>query len=257
MVCVWGGGGIQYKGCDLPACCIETSLNAEGALHSACSSLSDQWFWSWVSVFISLQIRPNDSVFEFVFHVMVRFVIFLFGNTSFVHTRAVFKWSGCFFHIQFPLSDIAPLHQVYSYLIWRRCDHTAALNCHLYLERLHFIPVWPLHPSHSVISHPHFLQPRMSEIPHAFQCLHSRETWWFTISPSKGLGTHPSLFFVILLTSTKKMSCSFSFFSSYYIPDLQEDLRQWWHAWASALCVCFSDRGNVFFCTLKYCRTLI
>lgn len=105
--------------------------------------------------------------------------IFLFGITSLVHTRAVFKSPGCcfFFHIQFPLSDIAPLHHVYSCLLWRRCDHTAASNCHLYLERLHFIPVWPLHPGHSVISHPHFLQPRMSEIPHAFQCLHSGETW--------------------------------------------------------------------------------
>lgn len=39
--------------------------------------------------------------------------------------------------------------------------------------------------SHSVISHPHFLKPWMSEIPHAFQCLHSGENWWFTTGVSQ------------------------------------------------------------------------
>ena len=50
----------------------------------------------------------------------------------------------------------------------------------------HFIPTGHLYLSYSVISRPHFLKPWMSEIPHAFQCLHSRETWWFTVGPSKG-----------------------------------------------------------------------
>lgn len=121
---------------------------------------------------LSLQVTAQPQIHEYPLTLFSICHIILFGNASLLHTRAVFRSGRCFVTVSslfvmpgvflLALADVPP----------------RLLQPAIFIQQAStlFQPgLFNL--SRSVISHPHFLKPWMSEIPHAFQCLHSRETW--------------------------------------------------------------------------------
>lgn len=125
--------------------------------------------------FYLLQVTAQFQRFtDVVFHVNTQiYHIILFGKASFLHTRAIFRSGRCFSHSVPPF-----MADLYVGCIFSRSGirlTTRLLQTAIFTKKASTL----FHPGlfTSVISHPHFLKPWMSEIPHAFQCLHSGETW--------------------------------------------------------------------------------
>lgn len=106
-----------------------------------------------------------------------------------VHAQNINKKMHCSSCCPISLFDIKPLTPAYFfstyelfYLILSTCDHTPVYNDATDQELLfRLLPLFrcglfTLLCSHSAaISHPHFLKPRMSEIPHAFHSVYAAE----------------------------------------------------------------------------------